>query len=526
MLNKKNKIWLHRLLILCCVILVLVGCSKPSGSTDSKTANPDKGSDKSSKILTIGMPTDVVSFDIHNHNTILTEAVHINMFSYLFKRNSDLEIKPDLVESYKVIDDTTWEFKLRKGVTFHNGDPFTSADVKYTLERVAKDKGLKENPNYKQIKEVKIIDETNFQILTDGPQPALLNRLSRIGSGMLPKTYIEKNGFEYFLSNPIGTGPFKFVEWIRDDRVVLDAYDKYFEGRVKDWDRVVFRKIPEDSSRVNELLAGGVDIVANLPSNLVSVVNANDKTTMIKATSNRVGLLAVRSAKGMPTENPKVREAIDLAINKKALTETVLGGYATPTRTRVTPGNFGAEPSLFNTSLYDPDKAKQLLKEAGYANGLTLTLSSPTGVYTKDKEVSEMIQAMLGEVGIKVNLELMERSKFTEMRNAGKNKELFLASYGNSLFDADTALDVYRTEKAKTELTYSNQEVDDLLKAALINMNPKDRTAQYQRIQKIVAEERPHIYLYSEQGLYGAKKTINFKPRTDEMIYVPDITKK
>ncbi|WP_248926731.1 ABC transporter substrate-binding protein [Paenibacillus hamazuiensis] len=526
MIDENSSTWAKRLLLLILTLLVLAGCSKPSATPDAKSAGADKGEDKGSRILTIGMPTDMVSFDIHNHNTILTEAIHINMFNYLFKRNSDLEIKPDLVESYKVVDDTTWEFKLKKGVTFHNGDPFTSADVKYTLERVAKDKGLKENPNYKQIKEVKIIDDQNFQILTDGPQPALLNRLSRIGSGMLPKAYIEKNGFDYFLAHPIGTGPFKFSEWVRDDRVVLEAYDNYFEGRVKDWDRVVFRKIPEDSSRVNELLAGSVDLIANLPANLVNVVNAEPKTTMLKATSNRVGLLAVRSTKGLPTADPKVREAIDLAINKKALAETVLGGYATPTRTRVTPGNFGADPSLYNTSLYDPDKAKQLLKEAGYANGLTITLHSPNGVYTKDKEVSEMIQAMLGEVGIKVNLELMERAKFTEMRAAGKNKELFLASYGNSLFDADTALDVYRTEKAKTELDYSNREVDDLLKAALVNMNPKDRTAQYQRIQKIVAEERPHIYLYSEQGLYGVKKTINFKPRTDEMIYVPDITKK
>ncbi|TBL80889.1 ABC transporter substrate-binding protein [Paenibacillus thalictri] len=514
--------------MLICAIVVLAGCSggKPAETPSASPATPDKAADKGSRILTIGMPTDMVSFDIHNHNTILTEAIHINMFSYLFKRNSDLEIKPDLVDSYKVVDDTTWEFKLKKGITFHNGDPLTSADVKYTLERVAKDKALKENPNYKQIKEVKIIDDANFQILTDGPQPALLNRLSRIGSGILPKAYIEKNGFDNFLAKPVGSGPFKFVEWVRDDRVVLEAYENYFEGRVKDWDRVVFRKIPEDSSRVNELLAGGVDLIVNVPSNMVNVVNAQDKTQAIKATSNRVGLLAVRNTKGLPTADPKVREAIDLAINKKALADTVLGGYATPTRTRVTPGNFGADPSLFNTSLYDPEKAKQLLKEAGYGSGLTITLSSPTGVYTKDKEVSEMIQAMLGEVGIKVNLELMERTKFTEMRAAGKNKELFLASYGNSLFDADTALDVYRTEKAKTELDYSNKEVDDLLKAALVNMNPKDRTAQYQRIQKIVADERPHIYLYSEQGLYGVKKTINFKPRTDEMLYVPEITKK
>ncbi|MFC5449993.1 ABC transporter substrate-binding protein [Paenibacillus aestuarii] len=514
----------RQLFILISTILVLAGCSNLPDKADHRTTDPSK--DNVSKVLTIGMPTDMETFDIHNHNIASTEAIHINMFSYLFKRNSDLEIKPDLVESYRIVDNTTWEFKLRKGVTFHNGDLLTSADVKYTLERVAKDPSLKEYPNYKQIKEVKIIDDLNFQIITDGPQPALLNRLSRIGSGILPKTYIEKNGFDYFLTHPIGSGPYQFVEWVRDDHVTLEAFDQFYGGLVKDWDRVVFRKIPGDSDRVNELLAGRIDIAENLPPDMVQAINAQDNVAALSSASNRVGLLALRTTKGFATADPKVREAIDLAINKKALIDTALGGYGIQTRTRVTPGNFGADPSLFNTSLYNPERAMQLLKEAGYAKGLTITLSAPVGVYTKDKEVAEMIQAMLGKVGIKVNLELMERSKLSEMRHEGRNKELLLLSYGNSLFDADNALDLYRSGKAKTELDYSNNEVDDLLSAALINMNPKDRIAQYQQIQKIIANERPHIYLYNEQSLYGVKKTINFKPRTDEMIYVPEITKK
>ncbi|MDR6882471.1 peptide/nickel transport system substrate-binding protein [Bacillus sp. 3255] len=516
--------WARQLLVLSCAFMVFTGCSKPLGTADHRTA--EKHNHNGSKILTIGMPTDMVTFDIHNHNTISTEAIHINMFSYLFKRSSDLEIKPDLVESFKVIDDTTWEFKLKKNVTFHNGDSLTAADVKFTLERVAKDKSLKENPNYKQITEVRIIDNLRFQILTDGPQPALLNRLSRIGSGILPKNYIEKNGFDYFLTHPVGSGPFQFVEWVHDDHITLEAFNQFYGGRIKDWDRVVFRKIPDDKNRITDFLAGGSDIAVNIPPDLVHIIHAQEDATTLKSASNRVGLLAVRNTKGLATSDPKVREAIDLAIDKKTLIDTTLGGYGIPTRTRVTPGNFGADPSLFNTSLYNPEKAKQLLKEAGYANGLTITLSAPIGVYTKDKDVAEMIQAMLGKVGIKVNLELMERSKFSEMRNAGRNKELFLLSYGNSLFDADNALDKYRSEKAKTELDYHNKEVDDLLRAALINMNPKDRIAQYQQIQKIVANERPHIYLYNEQGLYGVNKSIDFKPRTDEMIYVPEITKK
>jgi peptide/nickel transport system substrate-binding protein len=280
--------WARQLLVLSCALIVFAGCSKPLGTTDHRTA--EKSKDNGIKILTIGMPTEMVTFDIHNHNSISTEAIHINMFSYLFKRNSDMEIKPDLVESYKVIDDTTWEFKLKKHVIFHNGDPLTSADVKYTLERVAKDKSLKEYPNYKQILEVRMIDNLRFQILTDGPQPALLNRLSGLGSGILPKNYIEKNGFDYFLKHPVGSGPFKFVEWVRDDHLTLEAFNKFYGGRIKDWDRVVFRKVPDDMNRIIDFLAGGSDIAVNIPPELVHIINAQEDATTLASTSNRVGL--------------------------------------------------------------------------------------------------------------------------------------------------------------------------------------------------------------------------------------------
>ncbi|CAH1193182.1 Glutathione-binding protein GsiB [Paenibacillus allorhizoplanae] len=288
-----RKIWARQLLVFSCAIMVFAGCSKPLGTSDHRTT--EKSNYKNSKILTIGMPTDMLTFDIHNHNSISTEAIHINMFSYLFKRSSDMEIKPDLVESYKVIDDTTWEFKLKKNVTFHSGDPLTAADVKYTLERVAKDKSLREYPNYKQIIEVRMIDNLRFQILTDGPQPALLNRLSSLGSGILPKNYIERNGFDYFLTHPVGSGPFKFVEWVHDDYLTLESYNKFYGGRVKAWDRVVFRKIPDDRSRIIDLLAGGSDIAVNIPPDLVHIINAQEDVTTL-TTDNEMSLYGVKKS--------------------------------------------------------------------------------------------------------------------------------------------------------------------------------------------------------------------------------------
>ncbi|MBP3041404.1 ABC transporter substrate-binding protein [Bacillaceae bacterium Marseille-Q3522] len=504
-------------------MMVIAGCSNGSSSDSGGNKGGESAEDKT---LTIALGTDMVSFDIHNHNNTTTEAIHINLFNYLFKNDENQELQPELVDTYENVDDTTWKFKLKDGVTFHNGDPLTAEDVKFTLERVAKDSSLREYPNYKQILEVRVLNDLEFEIVTDGPQPALLNRLSRIGSGILPKKYIEENGWEEFLKNPVGTGPYKFVEWVRDDRIVFEPYEDYWEGKVDEWDQLVFRVIPEASTRVSELLTGGVDIAANIAPAEWERVNNNDGTSIISTNSNRVIMLGVRQTEGYPTADPRVVEAIDLAIDDKTLTDIVLGGAGTPTRTRVTPGNFGADESLFDTYEYDVDKAKSLLEEAGYPDGFEITFHSPHGRYLQDSQVAETISGMLAEVGIKANIEFMEWSSFVEMRNSKTNKDLYLIGFGNSMFDAALALDLYRSERAAGELDYNNPEVDDLLAKAAINMNPEERAEQYQQIQQIVAEGRPHIYLYQEKSNYGVSDGIDFQPRLDEMIVASHIKRK
>lgn len=530
-----RKYWKLSLMSMLLVMFIIAGCSSTSGGDTStgtgETPTAPSGSNggnagAENRTLTIALGTDMVSFDIHDHNNTSTEAIHINMFNYLFKIDSNKQVQPELVEKYELIDNTTWQFQLKEGITFHNGDPLTAEDVKFTLERVATDSGLREYPNYRQILEVKVLDDYNFQIITDGPQPALLNRLSRLGSGILPKNYIEGEGWDTFLRSPIGTGPFQFVEWVRDDRIVFEPFENYWGGKVEEWDKLVFRVIPESSTRVGELLTGGVDIAMNVPPNEWDRVNNNNGTHVISADSNRVIMLSVRQTEGYPTSDPRVVEAIDLAIDNHALTEYVLGGAGTPTRTRVTPGNFGANEALFDTYVYDVEKAKALLAEAGYPNGFELTLHSPHGRYLQDREVVEMIGGMLAEVGIKANIDFMEWSNFVEMRNSKTNKDLYMIGFGNSLFDADLAADLYRSDRAAGEFDYSNPEVDELIAAARVNMDPNERAQQYERLQEIIAEERPHIYLYQEKSNYGVSERINFNPRLDEMLIVSEITRK
>lgn len=524
------------LLLLFISVLIFTGCSSSNSSSNTSPSTPEPSTQdnttkeepakEENRTLTIALGTDMVSFDIHDHNNTSTEAIHINMFNYLFKNDRNQVLQPELAESYEIVDETTWHIQLKEGITFHNGDPFTAEDVKFSLERVAQDSALREHPNYRQIVAVNILDPYKVEIITDGPQPALLNRLSRLGSGMLPKNYIETNGWDTFLKEPVGTGPFQFVEWLRDDRIVFEPYPNYWEGAVEEWDKLVFRVIPESSTRVGELLTGGVDIAVNTPPNEWDRINNHAGTSVVSQDTNRVILLNVRHTEGTPTADPRVREAIDLAINNEALTQFVLGGSGTPTRTRVTPGNFGSNEALFNTFVYDVERAKQLLAEAGYPNGFDITFQSPHGRYLQDRDIAEMVVGMLSEVGINATLEFMEWSTFVEMRNSKTNKELYMIGYGNSLFDADLVVDLYRSGRAEGEVDYNNPEVDELIAAARINMNPEERAAQYKRIQEIVAEERPHIHLYLEKSNYGVSDRLDFTPRLDEMLYAPHITRK
>lgn len=519
---RKHK-WTSALLTLLIAMVVLTACGGGNGGGSAAAPDAAKGNgtaaETGGKTLTIANATDIESFDPHNNNNTSSEAVLVNVFDYLLKNDGGADKVPGLATSWEQVDDTTWRFKLREGVTFHNGDPFTGEDVKFTIERVAKDSTLKQHSYFKNIAEVKVVDEHTVDIVTDGPDPLLLNRLSKMGAGILPAKYIQENGMEVFLKQPVGTGPYKFSKWLKDDRVELVKNDSYFGGQPK-WDTVVFRVIPEASTRVSELLAGGVDIISGVPSTDISRIESTDGKKIVKTPTQRVLQLILRHTAGTVAADPKVREAIDLAIDKQGIVDSIAGGAGIVTRTSVTPGNFGADPSLYKQTLYDQEKAKQLLKEAGYSDGgpeLTLSVSS------QYKEQAEVVAAMLDQTGFKINLDVLEPSAFSERYSSKSFKEIFMIGIGNSLFDASNNYNRYLLEEAKGETDYNNPEVEKLLQSALVNMDPAAREKEYRQVQQILAEERPAVYLYQMEGVYGTDARVNFQPRSDELFYAEEI---
>src|SRR5690606_32622796 len=216
--------------------------------------------------LVIAQGIDVPGVAVHSPGSSVTaiESVLVNIFDYLVWRDANGDFEPGLATAWEPVADDAWRFTLREGVLWHDGEAFTAEDVKFTLERIATDENLAEHGNYNQIREVEIVNDHEVIIHTNGPDPILINRLSRLNSGIAPKHYVDAVGWEQFALEPIGTGPFKFVEWRRDDRIVLEAFDDHWRGRPA-YDRLVHRTIPEDSTRVGELITGGVQVAANVP---------------------------------------------------------------------------------------------------------------------------------------------------------------------------------------------------------------------------------------------------------------------
>ena len=295
---------------------------------------------------------------------------------------------------------------------------------------------------------------------------------------------------------------------------------------MKEWDTVTFRIIPENSTRVSELLTGGVDIATNIPPADWDRVNNNEGTSLKQEVSNRTIFLMLRTTEGYPTSDVRVRQAIDLAIDNKTLAEVALKGAGIPVRSMVGPGNFGHEPSLYDSYNYDLEKAKQLLADAGYADGFEMTFHAPKGRYLMDAEVSELIVGMLSQVGIKAKLQFLEWSNFVEMRNANENKDMYLLGLGNSMYDGAYAVDWFNAERNKDHTDYSNAEVEKLLEQSKVNMDPKTREVQIQEIQKIVAEDVPYVFLYLEKINVGVSDRVNFTPSSDEMLYAPTMSLK
>ncbi len=477
--------------------------------------------------VVIGLTDDPPSGDPHKSRGANGGHLLYNVYEGLVALNGEMtEVLPKLATSWEQVDEFSWRFHLREGVTFHNGEPFNAEAVKYSIARLLDPNAVRLNSGYKHISEVEIVDDHTVVIHLSTTDPMFIERLPDVH--MVPPVYTASVSEEEFGRNPVGTGPYRFVDWTVGDHLTLEAYDGYW-GTKPVVDRLVFRPIPEVSTRLAELQTGRVDFITGVNYDTVSVIE-NDPSLRVESNSGRRTVFVHVDQLGgfAPLQDARVRQAVSHAIDRQLLIDGVLNGYGTPLATFFRPDMFGFDADL-PAQAYDPDLSRSLLAEAGYPDGFTVRMSTSPTTVTKGDEIAQAIASMLGEVGIKVDLQVVsdQTQRDTYLGNPDKTSgavpPLFMWNWGSQLPDASSPLTgLLRTGGVTSYM--SNPELDALIDRFVAEMNPETRRAQAIELQQFLYTDLPVIPLYLQLDLYGVNERIGWTARKDEYILGVDMS--
>jgi peptide/nickel transport system substrate-binding protein len=491
--------------------------------------------------LTIGVRAGPLSID-PDFTAAGTHAEAMkHIFDSLVKSGNNLELEPGLATSWTAIDDSTWEFKLRQGVKFHDGSDFTAEDVKFSIERIPKVAGPNPTTIYvRRVKGIEIVDPFTIRIKTDGPAPNLPNDFIRlfVVSHIAAKDYSDsaEKAAEGFNSGKaaIGTGPYKFVSWTPKEQLVLQSFDGYWGGK-EPWDKVTRKEIPNDAARVAQLKAGQVDLIARIPASDVPTLEKDSKLTIVRQNSVYLFNMAfdfrekspqVSGKDGSPLPknpfiDPKVREAFDLAIDRETITEIAMEGMGTVQSQLVTPNIFGYNPDV-KPAKSDVEKAKKLLAEAGYPNGFKVTFSFTNDRLPGDKDAGTTIAQMLTAIGVQVEANAQPGAVYFPANTRG-DYSLTMSGWGTLTGESNYTLSslVHTNDPAKklgafNIRGYSNPTMDKLIEDAGVEMDAKKREKYLMDANALVASDRPNLSIASIVSAWGMKKAISIVPRSDE----------
>ncbi|MDJ1465473.1 ABC transporter substrate-binding protein [Nitratireductor sp. GZWM139] len=490
--------------------------------------------------LTIGVRAGPLSIDPHFTAAGTHAEAMKHIYDTLVKSGNGLELEPGLAESWTAIDDSTWEFKLRQGVKFHDGSDFTAEDVKFSIERIPNVAGPNPTTIYvRRVASIEIVDPYTIRVKTDGPAPTLPNdfiRLFVVSHTAAADFSTKDTANEGFNSGKaaIGTGPYKFVSWTPKEELVLEKFDGYWGG-TEPWDKVVRKEIPNDASRVAQLKAGQVDIVARVPAADVPVL---ERDSALKVTrENSVYLFNVEfdfredspqiTAKDgsrldkNPFLDPRVREAIDLAIDRETITEIAMETMGTAPSQLVTPNIFGYNDAL-QVPEYNVAKAKELMAEAGYPDGFAVTFSFTNDRLPSDKDVGTTIAQMLASINIKADANAAPGAVYFPAKTRGEFS-FTMSGWGTLTGEANYTLSsLVHTNDPETKMGafnvrgYSNPDMDRLIEEAAAEMDEGKRRELLEEANALVATDRPNLPIASIVSAWAMKKDLSITPRSDE----------
>jgi peptide/nickel transport system substrate-binding protein len=476
--------------------------------------------------IRVGFGLDALTLDPGNHRSRETETIIRNIYDGLLTRDSKMQVVPELVSSWKQTDVTTYEFKLRQGVKFHSGDEMTSDDVKFTFDRLIKKDMIdgKSSPRaglLGPLKEVVAVDKYTVQLKLEKPWAILPSMLPF--QEVVSKAFVQKVGDKGMATQANGTGPFKLVEWRRGDSITMERFAGYYGGAPgippvgpAKADRVIFKIIPENASRVAALLAGDVDIATELPVHMIKQIENSRNAQVLKVRGTRSFYVSLNNTKP-PFDNPLVRKAANHALDKKLILDRVMQNAATPINGVLSPDAFGFEKDLPAYD-YNPAKVKQLLTQAGYPNGIDVTLD----VEGSFAEIAQAIGSVLTKAGIRTKVVVGEgtvlRTKWLQDKN--KTGDMWLTSWGNGSLDPeDIFAPTLGTGDRGNSAGYSNLVVDGLLSAASTETNPVKRADLFSKAQRQVNADAPWIFLWVPQDVYGVSKRLKgWQPSADSRV--------
>jgi len=490
---------------LMCISLTACGGSGTSGSTGNSSGSSESGTIHRDT-LTVAIQREPKSLIPYESNDTGTDYTTSQVYETLIKYDDDLNMIPGLAESWEQVDDTHYRFHLRENVKFHNGDDFTADDVLYTFQQIVNSKAAASTMGPIDIENCKIEDNHTIVIALTKAYPAFLRLCTLPISSIVCKEAMEKDP-EGYAKNPIGTGPFKFVEWVSGDHLTYSVNTDWWGGTIN-YDKLILRYIPEATTRAVEAESGGVDIAQIAVSDAQSVDSNNDVSLVTEQILNTTYLSFNCSIE--PFNNVKVRQAISLAIDSDAIVKATYYGYANTAKSFMASSMWGYYDADSEYSGYNVEKAKELMKEAGYENGFSCSL-----VTYNNQSMAEMIQSYLAEIGITVTLNVTDFSNWLDQLVNGK-QQLYIGGWTTASGDPSEAFDAMNSANfgsGGNRSFYSNSEADKLINTIDTSTDDNTRKTACVDLQKLLGDECVTVNMNDGVNFYAVSKSIsNFKP--------------
>jgi peptide/nickel transport system substrate-binding protein len=473
--------------------------------------------------ITVAQGGDVVSTDPHKINDMISMSVAAAMYDTLLTRDVSGAIAPNLATSWKAVDDQTWRFELRKDVTFHNGEKLTAETVKANWDRLKDPNSKTTSSGLQNVTGARVVDSYTVDILSSAPNPMVPARMCMFAGTIVPTQYLQSAGVDALATKPVGTGPYRFAEWVKDDHLTLEANPNYWGGAPR-LQRVIFKPIPNDATRVAAIQTGEIDIAAGIPPESIAQLGSASGVRVDSVQGQRV-MYASMDGRVKPFDDKRVRQAVNYAVDVESIIKNVLDGNAQRIAGPVAKDMFGYDASVPPYG-YDPNKARALLNEAGLGSGFPITMNTPSGRYLKDKETAQAIAGYLDKVGITVDLQVLEWANFaTKLQNKGLAPLYYVGNLAWTQ-DADNAVDSFFRTGASQNFVQDEQ-VNSIIAQEQSMTDQERRRALFKQLQPLIVENANFLYLFQINDIYAVRQDrTDWRPPSNQLLMFKDTTAK